>query len=473
MSSRRADEMTCEDYDEDGCAWSRRESARIKQIQIGKARPEYQRYIREVPLHRRTPDQPGTPDPRARVSKRQFDRALGDWRRRLHEFDLVPRQPPTRHQQEVEAAWSSPQAGKGAWGLPHNPPAKGATQLAEEDPGYDEVRRTTGRRARALPGVPRSGDRIGKFGPRKPIDSPSKEALTSANSTLPIPPPPPLTSDGSAAATAQQGAVRISLADQLMEMPAATMPLPEWNWYPGVEAAWPMMETPQKNPMMGMCDQMFMTMETPPDAAMKMPQNPAFGQQPFFDEGMLKAEDGFLNMPVESMLPHRLFDSSPAKSDPNEALDNSEGCDIAGESSETSANQEGAASMDKLEVPASPRCRIEKQDSLMPLMSPIPGMAQRGLATPTQFGLTTPTPATPKRPCYVPETPSPERLHINWPHPASMPYMQPPLGALPYSHPLGMGGWGYGTQATEQAIPEFLQMSQMMPMMPPAEGQAS
>merc|ERR1719408_1192308 len=83
----------CEDYDEDGCAWSRREAARIKQIQIGKARPEYLRYVREVLPSRRTPSQPSTPDPRARVSKRQFDRALGDWRRRLHEFDAVPRPP--------------------------------------------------------------------------------------------------------------------------------------------------------------------------------------------------------------------------------------------------------------------------------------------------------------------------------------------------------------------------------------------
>merc|ERR1719183_1466976 len=85
----------CEDYDEDCCAWSRREAARLKQIQIGKARPEYQRYVREVMPSKRTPSQPSTPDPRARVSKRQFDRALGEWRRRLHEFDAVPRGPPT------------------------------------------------------------------------------------------------------------------------------------------------------------------------------------------------------------------------------------------------------------------------------------------------------------------------------------------------------------------------------------------
>mmetsp|Transcript_124417 Transcript_124417/g.215010 ORF Transcript_124417/g.215010 Transcript_124417/m.215010 type:complete len:275 (+) Transcript_124417:59-883(+) len=80
-----------DNLDDSDSAWSRREAARLKQIQIGKARPEYQRYVREVPPNQRQASHPRTPDPRARVSKRQFDRALGDWRRRLHEFDSVPR----------------------------------------------------------------------------------------------------------------------------------------------------------------------------------------------------------------------------------------------------------------------------------------------------------------------------------------------------------------------------------------------
>lgn len=78
------------DTGDDALTWSRREAARQRQIMIGKARPEYRRYITEVPPERRSSSQPMTPDPRARVSKRQFDRALGEWRRRLHEFDSVP-----------------------------------------------------------------------------------------------------------------------------------------------------------------------------------------------------------------------------------------------------------------------------------------------------------------------------------------------------------------------------------------------
>jgi len=79
-----------EDEDDGGntdVTWPRREAARLRQIGIGKARPEYRRYIAEIAIDQREPEHPRTPDYRARdVSKRQFDRALGDWRRRLHEF---------------------------------------------------------------------------------------------------------------------------------------------------------------------------------------------------------------------------------------------------------------------------------------------------------------------------------------------------------------------------------------------------
>mmetsp|Transcript_71177 Transcript_71177/g.231208 ORF Transcript_71177/g.231208 Transcript_71177/m.231208 type:complete len:230 (-) Transcript_71177:1-690(-) len=66
--------------------WNRREAARSRQIAIGKNRPEYKRYAQEVG-NLRDSSMPSTPDPRSRVSKRQFDRALSDWRRRLHEYD--------------------------------------------------------------------------------------------------------------------------------------------------------------------------------------------------------------------------------------------------------------------------------------------------------------------------------------------------------------------------------------------------
>jgi len=65
----------------------RRVAARQRQVDIGKARPEYLRYLQCVPKEQRTPTCPRTPDPLACVSKRQFDRQLSGWRRQLHEYD--------------------------------------------------------------------------------------------------------------------------------------------------------------------------------------------------------------------------------------------------------------------------------------------------------------------------------------------------------------------------------------------------
>lgn len=67
--------------------WAQRAASRLQQIEIGKARLEYQRYARAVPKWHRTAEHLQTPDPYARISKRAFDRQLSDWRRRLHDFD--------------------------------------------------------------------------------------------------------------------------------------------------------------------------------------------------------------------------------------------------------------------------------------------------------------------------------------------------------------------------------------------------
>lgn len=76
--------------DDTAAAWSRRELARQRQIMIGKARPEYRRYVTKIPPDCRSSSQPTTPDPRERVSKRQFDHSLSEWRRKLHEYDASP-----------------------------------------------------------------------------------------------------------------------------------------------------------------------------------------------------------------------------------------------------------------------------------------------------------------------------------------------------------------------------------------------
>eukprot|EP00973_Karenia_brevis_P008747 1182013-Karenia_brevis.AAC.1 len=58
---------------------------RQRQLDIGKAQPEYVNYLQLVPRNSRSSSQPSTPDPRLRSSKRQFDRQLSEWRRKLHE----------------------------------------------------------------------------------------------------------------------------------------------------------------------------------------------------------------------------------------------------------------------------------------------------------------------------------------------------------------------------------------------------
>eukprot|EP00927_Polykrikos_kofoidii_P080085 TRINITY_DN76955_c0_g1_i1.p1 TRINITY_DN76955_c0_g1~~TRINITY_DN76955_c0_g1_i1.p1 ORF type:complete len:608 (-),score=45.34 TRINITY_DN76955_c0_g1_i1:860-2683(-) len=68
--------------------WSRRILTRQRQIDIGKARPEYSKFRQLVPRRDLSSGRPVTPDPSMRISKRAFDRELSTWRRRLHAFDL-------------------------------------------------------------------------------------------------------------------------------------------------------------------------------------------------------------------------------------------------------------------------------------------------------------------------------------------------------------------------------------------------
>lgn len=88
MSALREDDRDELDVEESESTWKKRGQARLRQINIGKARPEYRRYCQEVPAHERSDSHPRTPDPDERVSKRQFDRSLSSWRRRLHEYGV-------------------------------------------------------------------------------------------------------------------------------------------------------------------------------------------------------------------------------------------------------------------------------------------------------------------------------------------------------------------------------------------------
>ena len=62
---------------------------RIRQIEIGKDLPAYATYVATIPKHRRSRDNPSTPDPYdARMSKRQFDGRVKAWKSTIRErFD--------------------------------------------------------------------------------------------------------------------------------------------------------------------------------------------------------------------------------------------------------------------------------------------------------------------------------------------------------------------------------------------------
>lgn len=60
---------------------------RQKQLDIGKATPEYRNYRATVPRKQRKKTDPGTPDKFQLISKRNWEGQVKAWRRRLHEWD--------------------------------------------------------------------------------------------------------------------------------------------------------------------------------------------------------------------------------------------------------------------------------------------------------------------------------------------------------------------------------------------------
>lgn len=389
-----------DDVDEDDNAWNRREAARMKQIQIGKARPEYQRYIREVPLSQRRPSQPSTPDPSARVSKRQFDRALADWRRLLHDYDIVPRVPP--HGKNYQDDSEVPRARQNRF---MKDAAGGESRYADQDesrnspPTYSRTsRRYRGERS------------IGKFGPRKSANDTMEDDFdtTQVPAELEEAPVGPGAPPG--------GAVRISLADQLWEMPyqatvesqvMANAPACAWPWYD--ESVWNNAETPKK--MLEM-QQQYMLMETPdklmmPFHGMDTMQHACFGGLANVDESSVTMG---MDMGMDScIVPHKLFDIAPVPEIP-------ERCQV-----ETLSTQHEEELAEDGEPMLKSSNDSDGELSPRPASSPAEMLSLRSpslqLQSPSVSCLASPVPRTPKRQHYVPDTPSPSRMHFSWMHP--------------------------------------------------------
>lgn len=193
-----------EEIEESDSTWSRREGARMRQILIGKARPEYKRYVSSVPVEQRDPTHPRTPDPRQRVSKRQFDRNLGEWRKKLHEFDAKP------------------------WAVACAPPVPSADDPSPTDSPSRAARPQHGRTPRRQ--RPGRGER-------------PAAAAASASSQGPQ---TSVAFGGEVAVPEATGVVQLRLADQLPEFPLV---VPQWHQSCEAEGGSPQPVTPQRSGM--------------------------------------------------------------------------------------------------------------------------------------------------------------------------------------------------------------------------------
>eukprot|EP00930_Biecheleria_cincta_P014851 TRINITY_DN125_c0_g2_i1.p1 TRINITY_DN125_c0_g2~~TRINITY_DN125_c0_g2_i1.p1 ORF type:complete len:516 (+),score=95.39 TRINITY_DN125_c0_g2_i1:73-1548(+) len=230
--AERADQE--DDVAEDSEAtWARREAARMRQIMIGKARPEYRRYIQEVPLEQRDLAQPSTPNPKDRVSKRQFDRALGDWRRRLHEFD-------------TEMSCSTAEGGDSSGSV-----SPSILQSASSPPNGFDAQSTSSSRRRHQGGSPGDGVAIGSQAAAtlEQVPSPLAPAPSPASAAAQVPPLPcgqPQVQGNAVDALGvesffsvppmpmqppMEGVVQLRLADQLPEPAVHSMTMPAHQGY--------------------------------------------------------------------------------------------------------------------------------------------------------------------------------------------------------------------------------------------------
>lgn len=222
--------------------WAKRAAARQRQIDIGKARREYECFTEAVPDNERCGYHPHTPDPKARVSKRAFDRLLSTWRRQLHDFDfgdktmmaLTPATDSTRA--DSEAGASPPSANSACMDN-----QRGSQFSNGECREQEEVSRRL-QLAALLPGPHAVGQPSG--GP------PRRSSTASSGANSPQPPNPAVAMLSSMAMTPQQfsqapamglhqwaSPVRLpSYAQPQANMPAMASFVPTCPWTP--QTAW-------------------------------------------------------------------------------------------------------------------------------------------------------------------------------------------------------------------------------------------
>jgi len=428
-------EVVAEDSE---ATWERREAARRRQIEIGKARPEYKRYLEKVPKEFRDEDQPSTPNPRDRVSKRQFDRALGEWRRRLHEWDAEFGWGPEGHeasqrQLSSESFQQSQSAASGQHGLAQ--PAGLVTQSNRRrnrgnargvGNGGEQIALPREQPATPLPGQPLSPQRSQQLPPQQPpqLHQQSQQHQQSqlprhlATPTMSIAPPltapqlpppqlPPPTQPPHAqpAAAPQQppagdpGIVQLRLAEQLGDtsMQHHFPPMvPDFSDYGEhlqqaaaatlLAGAWPCWGMPPPDPdlLQAFLGQHQAPMQPDPETPMRSHRTGIF-------------EDGETPPPLEMQVERSVLGAVREEETPLEK------CRLTFESfdCQDSGYPSGRASMRR----SSPVARI---NSVNPPCTPPRnrGMAGSSMRSPPSSVAKTPTTG------WVSDTPSPQRLHF-------------------------------------------------------------
>ncbi|XP_026499585.1 histone RNA hairpin-binding protein [Vanessa tameamea] len=73
---------------------------RQKQIDYGKNTVGYHSYLQQVPMDKRTKDDPKTPDKYTKYSRRSWDMLIKMWRKKLHQYDTGDKKEPNMESDE-------------------------------------------------------------------------------------------------------------------------------------------------------------------------------------------------------------------------------------------------------------------------------------------------------------------------------------------------------------------------------------
>ncbi|XP_046966024.1 histone RNA hairpin-binding protein [Vanessa cardui] len=76
---------------------------RQKQIDYGKNTVGYHNYLQQVPMDKRTKDDPKTPDKYTKYSRNSWDMLIKIWRKKLHQYDTGDKKPNMESDEDTDS----------------------------------------------------------------------------------------------------------------------------------------------------------------------------------------------------------------------------------------------------------------------------------------------------------------------------------------------------------------------------------